>query len=132
MILFKGCCVVLCTWFNVRMRSFNWDRMNKTPESTMIKGERHKGREELINAFERQASSDLDKYDRYGELKRDVEQRRDELLPEDNEAERALEEIVRKHEKTLRDDKGLEDQEEQKAYITALVRQIQNRKDRMH
>lgn len=106
--------------------------MSHTPEGALIKGERNRRQEDLIEAFEKQAGSDLDKHDRYGDLKQDVEKRHPELVPEDNGSDNAMTEIIRKHEKTLRDDKGLDDVDEQKAYVTALVREIQKRKESLH
>jgi|GEM_PF-2954739 len=114
------------------MKGFNWEKMGHTPEGQLIKSERGKSHQELIEAFAKQAGSDLDKHDRYEDLKRDIEKRHSEIAPEDEQSENVAHEIIRKHERTLREDKGLEDADEQLAYIVALVREIQRRKDKMH
>lgn len=106
--------------------------MKNTPEGRVIKKEGTRNREDLINAFEKQAASDLDQHDRFDSLKIDISRRLPELVNEDSPADSVIKEIIQKHERTLRNDKGLEDFEEQEAYIIALIRELQKRIGELH
>lgn len=115
------------------MTAFSWDKMIRTPEGALIKKQGERTQEELVKAFRPQAETDLVEHDEYEGLRQDVNKRLPELIHgTENEKENAAREIADVHEKTLRNNKDLEDIKQQIAYILALAEVMDERKRRSH
>lgn len=107
--------------------SFNWGKMNKTPEGNVARGEQlQRGQmtlSERVKTYERQASKDIEEHEDVERLIKDVEVNIAELnRGSDQVKEELAREIAHRHEKTISSIKGIDDEAEQIAYVLALAK----------
>jgi hypothetical protein len=119
------------------MAAFNWDKMSKTPQGNLVRKEA-KDREAMslkdrVGSYEIQAHNDLNEHSRYSELVNDIKKRLEELVHgDDSRREDIAHEIAERHDTTITNDKGIEGEDEQIAYILALAQAIKSEEPRRH